>query len=319
MSDRAFETPRIVDPQTANQLTTLEPQQARLMSLAGYASVGVALTLVGLKTWAWFATGSVALLSSLADSLLDLLASGVTLFAVKVAISPADREHRFGHGKSEGIAGIVQAVIISGSAAYVCIQAVERLVAPSPVDSPGVGYLVMLGSLAFTICLVLVQRYVVSRTGSLAIAADAVHYRSDVLTTLAVLAAIFLSSRWGLHVFDPLLALVVVGLILWSVRTIMREALHVLLDHELPDSDRKRIAAIARAHPEVRGLHDMRTRSSGSVQFIQFHLELDPKLSLTRAHEICDAVEAELQQQYPAAEVLIHADPYGLPEARDPF
>jgi ferrous-iron efflux pump FieF len=308
-----------VDPETANQVTTLDPRQARLMSMAGYGSVGVALTLTALKTWAWFATGSVALLSSLADSLLDLLASGVTLFAVKVAVSPADREHRFGHGKSEGIAGIVQAVIITGSAAYVCFQAIQRLLAPSPVESPAIGFFVMLSSLVLTIALVLVQRYVVAQTGSLAIAADAVHYRSDILTAFAVLGAIFMSTRWGLHILDPLLALVVVGLILWSVYTIVGEALNVLLDRELPDVDRKRIAAIARAHPEVRGLHDMRTRSSGAAQFIQFHLELDPAMNLTRAHEICDAVEAEVQQNFPAAEVLIHADPYGLPEARDPF
>lgn len=289
------------------------------MHLAGYASVGVALTLIALKAWAWLATGSVALLSSLADSFLDLLASGITLFAVKVAVSPADREHRFGHGKSEGIAGVVQAVIISGSALYVCIQAIERLIAPAPVESPAIGSLVMLISLGLTISLALFQHYVVQRTESLAIAADAVHYRSDILTNVAVLVAIILSARWGLHIFDPLLALVVVGLILWSVQVIVRDVLNVLLDRELPDDDRRRIAAIARAHPEVRGLHDMRTRSSGAAQFIQFHLELDPKMSLTKAHEICDAVEAEVQENFPAAEVLIHADPYGLPESRDPF
>jgi ferrous-iron efflux pump FieF len=259
------------------------------------------------------------LLSSLADSLLDLLASSITLLAVKVAVSPADREHRFGHGKSEGIAGIVQAVIISASAGYVCFQAIQRLIAPSPVASPAIGFAVMLSSLVLTLALVALQRYVVAQTGSLAIAADAAHYRSDVLTSIAVLAAIYLSSQWGLHLFDPLLALVVVGLILWSVYTIVNEALKVLLDRELPDADRKRIAAIARAHPEVRGLHDMRTRSSGAMQFIQFHLELDPRMNLTRAHEICDTVEAEVQQIFPAAEVLIHADPYGLPEDRDPF
>ena len=289
------------------------------MSSAGYASVSVALTLISLKLWAWFATGSVAVLSSLADSLLDLLASCITLFAVKVAISPADREHRFGHGKSEGIAGLVQAVIITGSAGFVCVRAIGRLLAPSPVESPGVGVGVMLVSLVLTIGLVAYQRFVVQRTGSLAIAADAVHYRSDILTNVAVLAAILLSSQWGLHIFDPLLGLLVVVLILWSVSIIVREALDVLLDRELPDSDRFRIEGIARAHPEVRGLHDMRTRSSGAAQFIQFHLELDPKINLANAHTICDAVEREVQQQYPAAEVLIHADPHGLTETRDPF
>ncbi len=289
------------------------------MTAAGYASVGVALTLVGLKIWAWLATDSVAILSSLADSLLDLLASGITLLAVKVAISPADREHRFGHGKSEGIAGLVQAVIISGSAAYVSFRAVERLLAPSAVESPTVGIGVMLASLVLTVGLVAFQRFVVRRTGSLAIAADAVHYRADILTNLAVLVAIVLSSTWGLVVFDPLLGLVVVALILWSVTIIVREALDVLLDREIPDEDRLRITEIVGGHPEVLGLHDMRTRSAGATQFIQFHLELDPKLELSDVHTICAAVEQEVREIYPAAEVLIHVEPYGLPDDRDPF
>ncbi|NIW23662.1 MAG: cation diffusion facilitator family transporter, partial [Gammaproteobacteria bacterium] len=265
-----------MDQENSTELATSEPNQVWLMTAAGYASVGVALSLVSLKIWAWLATDSVAMLSSLADSLLDLLASGITLVAVRVAISPADREHRFGHGKSEGIAGLVQAVIITGSAGYVCLRAIERLLSPSAVESPSVGIGVMLVSLVLTVSLVAFQRFVVRRTRSLAIAADAVHYRSDVLTNLAVLAAILLSSNWGLHIFDPLLGLLVVALILWSVAIIVREALDVLLDRELPENDRLRISEIARAHPEVLGLHDLRTRSAGATKFVQFHLELDP-------------------------------------------
>ena len=297
----------------------LDAKQIRLLTLAGFASVGVALTLIGLKVWAWRATGSVAMLSSLADSLLDLLASLVTLFAVRVSIAPADREHRFGHGKSEGIAGVVQAVIVSGSAAYVCVQAIERLIAPTAVESPATGYFVMACSMVLTIALVAFQRYVVRRTGSLAIAADSVHYRADILTTLAVLAAVYLSSERGLHGFDPLFALVVVGLILWSVAEIVRDALKMLLDRELPDNDRRRIEAIARAHSEVLGVHDLRTRSSGATQFIQFHVELDPAIDLSHAHAVCDAVEREVRDAYPSADVLIHADPHGLAEPHDPF
>ena len=304
---------------STEKVTGPEPNQAWLMTAASYSSVGVALTLVGLKVWAWLATDSVAMLSSLADSMLDLLASGITLVAVRVAIAPADREHRFGHGKSEGIAGLVQAVIISGSAGYVCLRAVERLLAPSPIESATVGIGVMLASLGLTISLVTFQRFVVRRTGSLAIAADAVHYRADILTNIAVLTAIVLSSNWGLYIFDPLLGLVVVVLILWSVAMIVHEALDVLLDRELPDEDRLLIEEVVLAHPEVLGLHDMRTRSAGATKFVQFHVELDPKLSLSDAHTICDRVELEVHQIYPDAEILIHADPYGLPENRDPF
>jgi len=299
--------------------TGLSRRQIMLMRLATYASVGVALTLIGFKIWAWRATDSVALLSSLADSLLDLIASLITLFAVRVALSPADSEHRFGHGKSEGIASLVQAVIVCGSAVYVGVEAVMRLLAPRPIEQAGVGIGVMLASLVLTISLVSFQRLVVKRTGSLAISADAVHYRADILTNLAVLCAIFASSQWGLHVLDPLLGLGVAALILLSVRTILMDALDVLLDRELPESARLRIEEIAYNHSEVKGLHDMRTRSSGTAQFIQFHLELDPKITLEQAHEICDAVEAEVRRCFPSSEILIHADPHGLDEIRDPF
>jgi len=294
-------------------------RQIRLLRAASYASMLVALALIVLKAWAWVATDSVALLSSLADSILDLLASAVTFFAVKVAVSPADSEHRFGHGKSEGISSLVQAVIVTGSAAYVGIEAVARLLVPSPIRQPDIGIAVMLVSLALTMCLIVFQSIVVRRTGSLAISADSVHYRADLMSNVAVLAAIFLSVRWDLYVVDPLLGLVVVVLILISVRTIVGQALDVLLDRELPDEERDRIQVIGARHPEVRGLHDLRTRSSGSAQFIQFHLELDPHLSLAQAHEICDSVERDIRQAFPTAEVLIHADPLGVPEDRDPF
>jgi ferrous-iron efflux pump FieF len=289
------------------------------MHLAGYASVIVALLLIALKVWAWLATGSVALLSSLADSMLDLVASGITLFAVKVAVSPADREHRFGHGKSEGIASLIQALIITSSAVYVAFEAVRRLIAPRAVENPQLGLGVMLCSLVLTISLVTFQRFVVRRTASMAVAADSVHYRADIMTNVAVITAIFVSSFWGLHIADPLLGLLVVALILWSVRDIAKAALDVLLDRELPDGDRKRISEIAYSHPEVRGVHDLRTRSSGAVQFIQFHLELDSSMSLAKVHEVSHAIELEVMASFPAAEVLIHVDAYGFPDPRDSF
>ncbi len=300
-------------------VANLNDRQIRLMRLASYASVVMALTLISLKLWAWYATDSVALLSSLADSLLDLVASLITLFAVKVAVSPADREHRFGHGKSEGIAGLAQALIVTGSAAYVGVEAVTRLLAPSPIMQPGLGLGVMFVSLVLTVGLVVFQGFVVRQTGSLAISADAVHYKADILTNVAVLGAIFASVQWQWHILDPLLGLVVVALILLAVRIIAMDAIDVLLDRELPEEDRQRIKDVVVTHPGVKGIHDLRTRSSGAAQFIQFHLELDAEISLVEAHEICDAVESDVQSKFPGAEVLIHADPYGLLERRDAF
>jgi ferrous-iron efflux pump FieF len=303
-----------------NSISAALPRHsARLMRLASFASVGVACTLMLLKGWAWLVTDSVALLGSLVDSFLDLIASLITLLAIRVAISPADKEHRFGHGKSEGIASLVQALIVTASAVYVGGKAVVRLAAPSAITQPSVGIAVMLVSLVLTISLVGFQRHVVRRTDSLAVSADSLHYRADILTNLGVLAAIFFSSRFGLYIVDPVLGLLIAGVILYSVRSIFREALDILLDRELPSSERKRIREIACGHPAVLGLHDLRTRSAGSAQFIQFHLELDPALTLTEAHDISDEVELDVQRNFPRAEILIHADPYGLPESRDPF
>jgi ferrous-iron efflux pump FieF len=295
------------------------PREARLLRAAATASVTVALTLIFAKTWGWRATDSVALLGSLADSFLDLAASLITYFALRVALEPADAEHRFGHGNAEAIAGIAQAVIISISAGFVAYRAIVRLIEPAPIESVAIGYWVMAVALILTAGLVAFQWYVVRVTGSVAVRADAAHYVSDLLTNLAVVAAIFLSSRLGWFYADPLLGLLVVVLILLSVRDILGNALHDLLDHEFPAADRQRIKTIVTEHPDALGVHDLRTRSSGAKQFVQLHLELDPSLTLGRVHAICDEVEASVKAHFPAADVLIHADPYGLREQRDRF
>jgi ferrous-iron efflux pump FieF len=307
------------DPKTRGATAAFDAARPKLMRAASAASVAVALTLIALKIWAWLATTSVAMLSSLVDSLLDLVASLITLAAVRASLTPADREHRFGHGKSEGIASLVQSLIIVASGVYVAVEAIERLFAPTPVRELGVGVAVISVSLVLTGALVSFQRYVLRRTESLAVAADAMHYRSDILTNIAVLLAIVLSATVGWYVLDPLLGLAVAALILWSVRSIAAEALNILLDRELPSTERQRIREIAFGHPAVLGVHDMRTRSSGSAQFIQLHLELDGTLRLSDVHAICDEVEGTLQRRFPHAEILIHADPYGIEETRDPF
>jgi ferrous-iron efflux pump FieF len=303
----------------ANARQPLTPGQIKLIRRAGVASVSVALSLVVLKIVAWLATGSIAMLSSLADSALDLLASSMTLVAVRFAFEPADREHRFGHGKLEAIAGLMQAFVILASAGYVAFQAIVRLVAPVAITQPGVGSGVMFFSLALTISLVLFQRFVVRETGSIAIGADEVHYKADILTNVAVLAAIASSTWLGWHWADPLLGLIVVAVILVSVRSIVLHSLDVLLDRELPTERRKEIIQIAKQHSEVLGVHDLRTRTSGTHEFIQFHVELKPEISLRRVHEITDDVEAAVTTKFPRSEVIIHADPYGIEEPQDEF
>jgi len=294
-------------------------QRARLLRSVTYASMSVALSLVIAKTWAWYATDSVSMLSSLADSLLDTLASGLTFWAVRYSMSPPDAEHRFGHGKSEGLAALIQALIIAGSGLFVCAEAVQRFIAPQPVEQAEMGVLVMVGATLATIVLVSYQRYVSRRTGSAAIGADALHYSTDLLVNIGVGTALYVSARTDWLLLDPVVGLVVGGYVLLSSVQMVSQSLDILLDREIPDTDRERVRELALAHPEVLGLHDMRTRHGGAHYILQFHLELPPGISLWHSHEILDAVEERIRQEYPGCEIIIHADPLGIAELKDPF
>lgn len=292
---------------------------APLMRRATYASVAVATVLIAAKGVAWLATDSVSVLSSLLDSLLDAAASLINLLAVRHALTPPDREHRFGHGKAEPLAGLAQAAFIAGSAALLILEAGRRLATPVPVSRSEVGIGVMLFSIVLTALLVVYQRRVVARTQSVAISADSLHYAGDLLVNGSVIVSLLLVGWLGWPFIDPLFAIGVALYILWSAIRIVRLSLNVLMDRELPDAERSRIRAIATEHPEVRSVHDLRTRSSGPSIFIQLHLEMDGGLTLMRAHEIADAVEAKLMQTYPNAEIIIHQDPEGVDERRKIF
>lgn len=294
-------------------------QRARLLRSVTYASMSVAVSLVIAKTWAWYATDSVSMLSSLADSLLDTLASGLTFWAVRYSMSPPDAEHRFGHGKSEGLAALIQALIIAGSGLFVCAEAVQRFIAPQPVEQAEMGVLVMVGATLATVVLVSYQRYVSRRTGSVAIGADALHYSTDLLVNIGVGTALYVSARTDWLLLDPVVGLVVGGYVLLSSVQMVSQSLDILLDREIPDTDRERVRELALAHPEVLGLHDMRTRHGGAHYILQFHLELPPGISLWHSHEILDAVEERIRQEYPGCEIIIHADPLGIAELKDPF
>ena len=292
---------------------------ARLMRLATWASVCVAFTLIAAKVGALWLTGAVSMLSSLVDSMLDAGASIINLLAVRHALQPADREHRFGHGKAEAIGSLGQAAFIAGSAAFVLFQAADRLLHPRPVDETAAGVAVMVFSIALTGALVLLQRHVMRRTGSLAVTADSLHYVSDLFSNLAVIAALLLAGSLGWIRADPVLAGLISLYLLWGAIQIFHAARDQLMDRELSDDRRAQIRAIATRHPEVLAMHDLRTRSSGLHTFVQFHLELDPEMSLRRAHEISDIVELEVQEAFPGAEVIIHQDPHGVEEARAVF
>ena len=291
----------------------------RLTRAATYASLTVALILVFAKLWAWQATGAISILSSLADSFLDVLASAITFVAVRYALTPADREHRFGHGKTEGLAALAQAVIIAISALYVCYEAVGRLLAPEPVLEPTTGLTVIIGSILLALALLSFQRLVVRRTGSVAIEADALHYRTDVIVNLSVAIAIPIASWTDWAIIDPLVGIGVAAYLMWSTYGLATKSMDILLDREIPEAERRRIREIALATPAVKGFHDLRTRSDGSRYIIQFHLELDPQTSLIDTHIILDAVENKIRREFKGCELIVHADPVGLPERRDRF
>ncbi len=291
----------------------------RLMRAATYASVTAALILIFVKFAAWTMTESVSLLSTLIDSMLDALASIVNLVAVHHALQPADREHRFGHGKAEPLAGLAQAAFICGSGGFLLLQAGERLIHPRPVVNTEIGYAVMVFSIVVTVALVLFQRYVVRQSGSVAISADSLHYQTDVMINGSVILSLFIVSEFGITIADPLFAVAIAGYIVIGALTIGKQALDMLMDRELADEDRGRIREIVVAHTEVRGMHDLRTRSSGTDLFIQMHLELDPEITLARAHSITEQVTRDLLAVYPNAQIIIHEDPEGLMEERAVF
>lgn len=280
---------------------------ARLLRLATLASLGVAVTLVIGKAIAWWLSGSVSLLAGLTDSLLDSAASLLNLLAVHYSLRPADDDHRYGHGKAEALAGLAQAMFIGASAVLVAIQAVEQLRDPQPSARPP-GIAVMLLSLLLTALLLAFQTHVIRRTGSTAIRADSLHYRSDLLLNASILVALLL-ARYGWPQSDGLFGLGIALYILWSALQIARESVSILMDRELPTDISERMRELACSVPGVLGAHDVRTRISGNHWFVQLHLELPGELSLSVAHALTDRAVLAIKREYPKAEVLIHADP----------
>ncbi len=290
--------------------------KAKQLRIATYSSVATALLLVSLKLGAWLMTGSVSILASMMDSLMDTAASALNLVAVRYSLVPPDEEHRFGHGKAEPLAGLAQAAFIGGSAVFLILHAVERLRFPRVLEDLGVGVAVMVVSIVLTALLLRIQRRAIQQTQSTAIRADALHYATDLLTNLSVIVALLLSNH-GWVWADSAMAIGVAAYIFYSAGRIGYEAVQHLMDRELGAEIEEEILTIARREPEVRGIHDLRTRQSGQMKFVQLHLELDGGLSLESAHAIADRIEREIAALLPDAEVIIHQDPGDISEHVD--
>jgi len=282
--------------------------RAGLLKLASGASVLTAGFLIVAKLAAWSVTGSVSLLASLVDSVMDSIASLINLFAIRYSLQPADEDHRFGHGKAEPLAGLAQAAFIAGSAVFLVFHAIDRLRFPHQLEQIGIGVAVMVLAIVMTVGLLVIQRHVIRKTGSTAIRADSLHYLTDLLTNISVLLALYLSTL-GWTWADPVFAMMVAVYIFYSAFQIGHEAFQQLMDRELPEDILKQIEAIALSHAEVIGTHELRTRQAGHTRFVQLHLELDKNLPLKHAHAIADEVEAEIMALLPGAEVMIHQDP----------
>lgn len=286
-----------------------------LTQRAALASAAVALLLLVAKAYAAAQTGSMAMLASLADTTLDLLASLTTLWGVYHAAQPADHDHRFGHGKAEALAALAQIFLIGVSAVAILWRSIMAMIARAPTQQPELGIGVSVLAIAATVALLAYQRMVILRTGSVAIGTDHLHYQSDVALNLAVIAALALEAlvprlAGADALFGALIAL-------WLIRGAVvssREAIDQLMDREWPEARRARLIALVKAHPLLADLHDLRTRTSGTHDFIQFHLALDPDMPLKRVHELMDRAEDIIHAEFPHAEILIHPDPRGLDE-----
>ncbi len=289
---------------------TIQPEQTeRLLQLASRASVATAAFLLVMKFFAYGLTGSVSIMASLLDSLLDVVASVINLLAIRIALMPADKEHPFGHGKAEALAGLGQATFIASSAVFLIFQAISRLKHPEQIVALDIGFVVMFISIIVTGFLIAFQRHVIRQTNSIAIRADSMHYMTDLLTnSMIIVALIFVWWGWGW--MDGIMAIVMGIYILYSAWQIIWESIHLLLDRELSEEIQQTIRESVLADKDVDAIHELKTRESGHTQFIQLHIEMDGNISLFDAHTISDRVMESLQNKFPAADILIHQDPY---------
>lgn len=291
---------------------------ASLNRSAAFASIAVAVLLVGLKGYAAWSTGSTAMLGSLADTVLDLVASLATLAGVWVAAQPSDDNHRFGHGKAEALAAFVQVVLISISALGIAARAIEQLFAGARTAAASEGIGVSVVAMLATLALLAWQNHVIRQTGSLAVRTDHLHYRSDLALNLAVIAALALDQYAGLRGADPLFGLAIALWLGWGAWGASQEVVEQLMDREWPEERKAHFLEVVARHPELKGVHDLRTRTSGNRDFVQFHVWVDPTMTVRHAHRVMDEVEAKLLAEFPEVEILIHPDPEGLVNEEGP-
>ncbi|OUR88023.1 divalent metal cation transporter FieF [Gammaproteobacteria bacterium 42_54_T18] len=280
-----------------------------MLKLTTYASVATAIILIVAKVFAWGASGSLSVLASLIDSIMDAAASIINLVAVRYALIPADEDHKFGHGKAEALAGLGQAMFITGSAIFLLFHSIDRILHPREIEQVSVAVAIMVFSIAATAILLMLQRYTVKRTQSIAIKADSLHYAADLFTNVGIVVALML-AHFGWPGIDPIFAILIAFYVLYSAWSIVVESVNDLLDKELSECVQQAIVKIVMSHKEVKGVHDLRTRQSGRNKIVQFHIEVGRDLPLWQAHNVAEEIERDLLAEFPEVDVIIHQDPY---------
>jgi ferrous-iron efflux pump FieF len=306
-----------MDTHSHFHLSDFTGDKKQLKRLAAYASVSVSFLLIGAKTYAWYATHSISLLSSLTDSILDFVASMINMIAIHLAVKPADEEHRFGHGKIEALAALFQSIIIILSATFVLKEAIERVFDPQPLEKPLVGIIITCITIVLTFILVRFQHYVIHKTKSMAILADSTHYKADLYLNLGVLLSIgtYILFQW--NYVDILFGAGIAIYIMFTTYKIISSALKVLLDSELPSFDREQILKIIQAHPEIKKCCHLKTRTSGQEEFIQGHLIMNETITMKQAHQAAKSIKKELEKVYPNAECLFQIQPHNPIKEKD--
>ncbi len=290
---------------------TDQQRYQHLVKLASWGPLIAVSLLIISKVYALVMTDSASIMATLTDSILDIAASGISFFVIRYALEPADNEHRFGHGKAESLAGLAQAAFICGSSMLLVFHAIGRLSQSAQMQHHEIGMWVAVFSIVVTLILVLFQVWVIKQTDSVAIRADSLHYKGDLLLNAAVLLAIWLAAK-GIEYVDAIFAILIAIYLMYNAWTVAHESADSLMDKELSDEEHQQILALALGHPQVKGVHELRTRQAGHTKFIQMHVEMDDDLTLYAAHVISDEVEQSIIAMLGDVDVIIHEDPQSL-------
>jgi ferrous-iron efflux pump FieF len=284
----------------------------KLVKFSTYCSVSVATIILSIKIYAFIRTDSVSIFASLLDSLLDIGSSIINLLAIKYAMEPADNNHRFGHDKIQDLAVFAQSIFFGASGIFIIFLSIPRFFEPSEIENNDIGMIVMVMSICLTAALVILQTYVIAISGSKVIKADKLHYFVDLLSNLAVLASLFISKYFNFQYADPIFAIGVSLYIMHSAYELFLDAFKSLTDEEFSDKEKEIIVGILKEDPDILAIHELKTRRGGNKSFIQFHMELDPQITLLKSHEISDRIEDKILVLFPESEIMIHQDPAGV-------